>query len=719
MKIALIYNKDISGVINTFGMQNKEFYNENTVNKVAHSLEKAGHNVAILDGNKQIIERLENFMPRVNEGEQMGMIFNMAYGIQGESRYTHIPSMLEMLGLPYVGSSPSGHTLALDKVLTKIIWKNNDLPTPDFWVFHSSAENLKSVQYPVIVKPKMESVSFGLKVVANEKDLRDAIDFIVQEFDQPALVEQFIRGREFCVGLLGNSPVETFPVLEIDLAGNPDAIQTVDNKKHQPMKKLCPAPISPALAEKMQKLSVAAFKSLNLRDFARVDIRLDENENIYLLEINSMASLGETGSYPTAAKVAGYTFDTLVNKMLDVASVRYFTQSLPSPGEGKPREKSSQASRMRTFIKTRQEQTEKFLKTLVDTDTYLRNVEGVNYCSELISNELSPLGFTREIYPQLEVGNIIYLTNSVHKPLDFLILQPVDNRVMLARHENFKSYEQYLEGTGIWENKGGIAILISALQSLRFLRKLRKINLGILLISDSTIDGRYSKDIIKQKAENARIILSLSGSSKNGGLILSRSGSALYRLETKLIKSNSPENVSLTAMHFNKTLASISDISRNDHNNIIAPFDIQFKSNIFKNYAYGSAGISIRYNSPGVLEEIRKKMDKILTQQKRSKIYQLQIEGGMKRPAMIMTQNSKDLFDMISQIAKRIDVRISEEHRWSSSDICHIQKDIPKIDGLGPVGQFLPSENERIIRHSLIERALLLGIILLEGKKSE
>lgn len=137
MKIALIYNKDIHGVINTFGMQNKEFYNEQTVKKVAHSLEKAGHNVAILDGNKQIIERLENFMPSVNEGEQMGMVFNMAYGIQGESRYTHIPSMLEMLGLPYVGSSPSGHALALDKILTKIIWKNNNLSTPDFWVFNS------------------------------------------------------------------------------------------------------------------------------------------------------------------------------------------------------------------------------------------------------------------------------------------------------------------------------------------------------------------------------------------------------------------------------------------------------------------------------------------------------------------------------------------------------------------------------------------------------
>ncbi|MDX1286126.1 MAG: ATP-grasp domain-containing protein, partial [Draconibacterium sp.] len=324
MKVAIIYNKDIEGVINTFGMQNKEFYNERTVKKVAASLENAGHNVAVLDGNKQIIERLENFMPRVMEGEQMGMVFNMAYGIQGESRYTHIPSMLEMLGLPYVGSSPSGHALALDKILTKIIWKNNNLPTPDFWVFNSADEDFSSVKYPVIVKPKMESVSFGLKVVYNDEDLREAIHFIVTEFEQQALVEQFIRGREFCVGILGNSPAETFPVLEIDLEGDPDAIQTVDDKKHKPKRKLCPAPISEELTERMKKISIEAFKALNLRDFSRVDIRLDEDENIYLLEINSMASMGETGSYPTAAKVAGYSYESLVNRMLDVASVRYF-----------------------------------------------------------------------------------------------------------------------------------------------------------------------------------------------------------------------------------------------------------------------------------------------------------------------------------------------------------------------------------------------------------
>jgi D-alanine-D-alanine ligase len=713
MKVAIIYNKDISGVINTMGMQNKEFYNEKTVLKVAKCLEKAGHNVAVLDGNKQIIERLENFMPRVKEGEQMGMIFNMAYGIQGESRYTHIPSLLEMLGLPYLGSSPSGHALALDKVLTKIIWKNHALPTPDFWVFNNNEEDMSTVKFPVIVKPKMESVSFGLKVVYNLEGLREAIHFIVTEFSQQALVEQFIRGREFCVGLIGNFPVESFPVLEIDLEGNPDAIQTVDDKKHKPRKKICPANISEKLAKQMQKISIEAFKTLSLRDFARVDIRLDKDENIYLLEINSMASLGETGSYSTAAKVAGYNFEALVNKMLDVASIRYFTSTISQTDNStKNKTKANQTSRMRTFIKTRQQHTEKFLKTLVDTDTYVRNVEGVNYCSGLIRTDLGLLGFTQEIYPQLEVGNILYFSTSFNPEVDYLIIQPLDNRVKLARHENYNEHEQYIEGTGVWENKGGIAILLSALQALKFSRNLKKLNIGILLITDTTIDGRYSKPIIQQKANNAKQVLSLSGSSKNGGLVMSRSGSAIYRLITKLVKKDSPENVSSTAMHFNKTLAAITDISRNDSNNIIAPFDIQFKSNIFKMYAYGSAGISVRYNSSEVLAEIESKIKKVLSAQKRSKIFQMQLDGGLRRPAMLVSEKSKQLYLYIQSIAKQIDVRISVEHRWSSADICHIESDIPKIDGLGPVGEFLPTENERIIRHSLIERSLLFALIL-------
>ena len=121
MKVAVIFNKkvvDAADVINVFGPQTKERYNPKTVERVATSLEKGGHNVKVIEGNINVVDELGYFMPRVIGGERPGMVFNMAYGIQGYSRYTHIPAMLEMLGVPYVGSGPEAHAIALDKVIS-------------------------------------------------------------------------------------------------------------------------------------------------------------------------------------------------------------------------------------------------------------------------------------------------------------------------------------------------------------------------------------------------------------------------------------------------------------------------------------------------------------------------------------------------------------------------------------------------------------------------
>ncbi|WP_321281551.1 M20/M25/M40 family metallo-hydrolase [Marinifilum fragile] len=713
MKVAIIYNKDITGVINTLGMQNREFYKEEQVKRVANCLEKAGHNVSILDGNMYIIERLQNFMPRTIEGEQMGMVFNMAYGIQGESRYTHIPSMLEMLGIPYVGSNPSGHALALDKVMTKIIWQSKGLPTPDFWVFNSPNDDLSGVKFPVIVKPKMESVSFGLKVVYNEEDLRESINFVVTEFQQQALVEQFIRGREFCVGLLGNTPIEAFPVLEIDLEGNPDGIQTVTDKKEKPKQKICPANISPELSDEMIKYSIEAFKALELRDFARVDIRLDENGKIYLLEINSMASLGATGSYPTAAKVAGYDFSKLVNKMLDVASVRYFSNSLMTELPEEKNKSLSFNSRIRSFLRSRQQNSEALLKKMVNIDTHVRNIEGVNECASLIRNELSQLGFAHEVFPQYEVGNMMYFSNSFGEDVDYLILMPIDDFQKLDQHENFSETEHRLYGTGVWESKAGVMTCISALQSLRFTKQIRKTKIGIVLITDNAISGKFSRKLIREKAMKAKTVLSLHGGGLEDTVVTSRSGSALFSYNLKLMDNTQAENVTNISQLYFKTLASIIDLSKNNPENVIAPYESEFKSNIFKVHAYGTSKISIRFNSEEEFKQLESKIKKMITLPKvRKKDCQVQLEGGVSRPPMECNNASSALFKRIKSVGRSIDTRIQEEHRWSSSDICSIDKSIAKIDGLGPIGGFDKQKSEFILRHSLVDRALLLSLIL-------
>ena len=232
MKVAVIYNKkeDAEGVINVFGMQNQETYNPKTVERVASALEQGGHNVRVIDGNINVIEQLTEFMPRVIQGESPGMVFNMAYGIQGVSRYTHIPSLLEMLGVPYVGSSPAGHGIALDKVSTKVMVAAAGLPTAPYWVFYNADQIPDDLPFPLITKPKMEAVSLGIQVINDHASLKKAIAELVEQFKQPILVEQFVPGREFAIGLLGNNDPEILPILEIDLGGDPFAIQSLEDK---------------------------------------------------------------------------------------------------------------------------------------------------------------------------------------------------------------------------------------------------------------------------------------------------------------------------------------------------------------------------------------------------------------------------------------------------------------------------------------------------------
>lgn len=114
MKVALIYNEskiDPNDVIDVFGMPTKEHYSPKAIERVARALEKGGHGVKVIEGDIHLGDELREFMPKVIAGDRPGMVFNMAYGIQGQNRYTHVPAMLEMMGVPYVGSGPAAHAI--------------------------------------------------------------------------------------------------------------------------------------------------------------------------------------------------------------------------------------------------------------------------------------------------------------------------------------------------------------------------------------------------------------------------------------------------------------------------------------------------------------------------------------------------------------------------------------------------------------------------------
>ncbi len=335
MKVAVVRNRNKEGVVNTLGQPCPETYGRRSVQRVIDALWANGHTVSYFEGDKQLIADLEEFMPPNPYTEHPdGIVFNMSYGIQGESRYSHVPGMLEMAGIPYTGSGPLGQALSLDKVTAKSLMRDAGVPTPNFRVMSRCDSRIDDLNFPLIVKPRHESTSYGLRCVRNREELEEAAQAIFTEFQQEALVEEYIDGREVCIGLLGNDNVEFLPPVELDFDGRQLHTLTWEDKYHKSIDeptKICPAPISEKLARRLCELSLTTFRICQCKDYARVDIRIDPSGKPFVLEINSMASLGTGSAFVLAARAAGYTFESLTSRLLDITHERYFGEPLP-PG---------------------------------------------------------------------------------------------------------------------------------------------------------------------------------------------------------------------------------------------------------------------------------------------------------------------------------------------------------------------------------------------------
>jgi D-alanine-D-alanine ligase len=323
LKVAVVYNYNptvADDVVNFYGIHTSEYYSEKTISKVANALFKNGHEVRIINGNKNVISEIQNFMSDI---ETPGLVFNMAYGIQGTSRYSHIPSILEMIGVPYVGSFPETHSICQNKILTKIMLKNFGILTPKYWHFKSLSSNLSKIKFPVIVKPVMESSSSGIHIAKDPDELSHFLYDVTHDFKQDVLIEQFIPGREFTVSMIGNYPkIEILPIIEFDFGHDPMIVQTNKTKTKRLISKICPAQIPLEIEQKIKKTCLKIFEKLNLRDYCRIDLRLDSLGNLYVLEVNSMASLEMNSSLVKSGKTAGYSFPNLINHIFDIAVLR-------------------------------------------------------------------------------------------------------------------------------------------------------------------------------------------------------------------------------------------------------------------------------------------------------------------------------------------------------------------------------------------------------------
>lgn len=315
-----------------------EYDSEETTQGLARALRTAGHTVVPLEADTTLLDAIRDVSPDI--------CFNIAEGLRGESRESHVPALLEMLGIPYAASGILANAISLDKAVCKQVWRANGLPTAPFQLFRTGDEALsEELTYPLFIKPVREGTGMGIgqeSVVRGEAELRERANWIICAYRQPALAESFLPGREFTVGLIGNerpvcalptSPLydergfHVFPVLEIDVSPVEDAqgIYSSHIKSDRPMDPayLCPAPIDDELAAQLQDLSVRAFTAIGAVDISRVDFRLDERGRPLLLEINTLPGLNPTYSdIVMAARAEGIAYEALVNEVLNLAIAR-------------------------------------------------------------------------------------------------------------------------------------------------------------------------------------------------------------------------------------------------------------------------------------------------------------------------------------------------------------------------------------------------------------
>ena len=335
MRIAVVRNRRNEGVLARFGTPCQEKYGKASVQSVIDALRTEGHLVKVLEGDLTLLAELASFMPAdPTTGLPTGLVFNMSYGIQGEGRYLHVPGILEMAGVPYTGSTPRAHGVCLDKVMTKLAIQAAGVPTPRFLSMRGMQDFDDSLRFPLVVKPRHESTSLGLALVHDRAELAAAVDHVVREFHHDALVEEYIDGREVAIGVLGNGDPEILPAVEIDFGGRAVKILTKPDKFHRTEdepQRICPAPLEQSLRIRLLDVAKGVWRACGCRDYARIDVRIDEEGQPFVLEINSMASLGRGGAYVLAARTAGYSFPALVNRIVDVAHERYF--GVPAPRE--------------------------------------------------------------------------------------------------------------------------------------------------------------------------------------------------------------------------------------------------------------------------------------------------------------------------------------------------------------------------------------------------
>jgi len=304
----------------------EEYDSWETVELIAAALEAEGHTVTMLSGGREFLGKILH--------DKVDFIFNIAEGRGAyRSREAQVPSILEMLDIPYSGSDPQCLAICLDKPLTKKLVASEGVSTPNWRVINDRQE-LRQIDtcdfpLPAIVKPAYEGSSKGIhltSVVEDTKQAIKAIESLLEKYQQPAMVEELILGDEVTVGMIGNSPPNVLGIMRImPKQRNSYFIYNLDVKRNylDLVEYECPAGLEKKVLQYIQVSSLRVFQALGCRDFARLDFRISTAGVPYFLEINPLPGLGTHSDLVIMAKKMGWSHKQLINAVLNAARERY------------------------------------------------------------------------------------------------------------------------------------------------------------------------------------------------------------------------------------------------------------------------------------------------------------------------------------------------------------------------------------------------------------
>ncbi len=303
----------------------EEFDSEITIKALKEAIEDLGYEVILMESGKKFIENVLR--------EKIEFVFNIAEGFGTRSREGHVPSVCEMLNIPYSGSDPLALNITLDKEICKRFAKSIGVKTPPFKVIKNKKElkNFKFKDFPCVLKLKNEGSSIGLRLssrVLSLEELKDRAEKLLEEYKEPVLIEKFIGGEEITAGIIGNKKIKFFGLMEIrsKKLKNSEFLYSLEVKRN--FKEEVEYIVPPEIPEKLQreiKGKIVKIKNfLDLRDFSRFDFRLDENYNPYFLEINPLPGLNpETSDFPIMAYKMGLNYKDIIKGILESAFERY------------------------------------------------------------------------------------------------------------------------------------------------------------------------------------------------------------------------------------------------------------------------------------------------------------------------------------------------------------------------------------------------------------